>query len=97
MENEDRVSLIRFNHNVHVVFGLSERGKNQMYLRNTIQASRETFVSSGETAFFAAIYEALQLFKKEGLQKNRKLIIALTDGEDNSSKITYEEITDLLK
>lgn len=97
MENEDRLALIRFNHNVHVVFGLSERGKNHMYLRNTIQSSKETFKSTGETAFFSAIFEALKLFNETSLKNNRKLIIALTDGEDNSSKITYEEISELLK
>lgn len=66
MENNDRVAFIRFNHNVHVIFGLSERGKNHMYLRNTIQASKDNIKVGGETAFFAALYEALKLLKESG-------------------------------
>ena len=67
MDNEDRVGFIRFNHNVYVVFELSERGKNHVYLRYSIQASKESFKTGGETAFFAAIFEGLKLFKNAGI------------------------------
>ena len=67
MDNEDRVGFIRFNHNVYVVFELSERGKNHVYLRYSIQASKESFKIGGETAFFAAIFESLKMFKNAGI------------------------------
>ena len=66
MDNNDRVGFIRFNHNVYVVFELSERGKNHVYLRYSIQASKEAFKTGGETAFFSAIFEGLRLFKNAG-------------------------------
>ena len=37
MKDTDRVGFIRFNKNCDVVFGLSEKGKNRLYLRNCIQ------------------------------------------------------------
>lgn len=66
MEPNDRVAFIRFNHNCHVVFNLRERGKNHVYLRNSIQNSTDTLRCQGETAFFSALYEGLELFKKAG-------------------------------
>lgn len=66
MDSEDRIAFIRFNQNCHVIFGLNERGKNQFFLRNSIQNSKKTFMCQGETAFFTAIYEGLELFKKAG-------------------------------
>ena len=66
MEPEDRVGFIRFNHNCHVIFTLRERGKNHVYLRKSIQNSKETMKCEGKTAFFSALYEALELFKKAG-------------------------------
>lgn len=66
MELEDRVAFIRFNHNCHVIFNLRERGKNHVYLRKSIQNSNVEFKREGETAFFSALYEGLELFKKAG-------------------------------
>ena len=67
MDSNYRVGFIRFNHNVYVVFELSERGKNHVYLRYSIQASKESFKTGGETAFFSAIFEGLKLFKNAGI------------------------------
>jgi hypothetical protein len=66
MEPNDRAAFIRFNHNCNVIFTLTERGKNHVYLRNSIQNSKETVKCEGETAFFSALYEALEMFKKAG-------------------------------
>lgn len=66
MEPKDRVGFIRFNHNCHVIFTLRERGKNHVYLRKSIQNSKETYECEGETAFFSGLYEALELYKKAG-------------------------------
>ena len=41
MDGMDRIGFIQFNHNVNVIFELTERGKNEMYLRNAIQSSPE--------------------------------------------------------
>lgn len=75
MDNNDRVGFIRFNHNVFVVFELSERGKNHVYLRYSIQASKEAFEGGGETSFFSAIFEAFKLFKNAGFDKTTEKIL----------------------
>lgn len=66
MGSHDRVALIRFNQNCHIIFDLNEKEKNRMFLRNSIQNSELNFKCIGETAFFAAIFEGLEIFKKAG-------------------------------
>ena len=41
MNKEDRVSFIRFNKNCDVIFGLSEKGKNEIFYRNSIDNLRD--------------------------------------------------------
>jgi hypothetical protein len=66
MGPKDRVALIRFNENCHIIFDLNEKEKNRMFLRNSIQNSHSNFECVGETAFYAAIYEGLEIFKRAG-------------------------------
>jgi len=55
VKDNDRVGYIKFNKNVDVIFGLSERGKNRVYLRKCLQNVEEVIKPHGETAFFTAI------------------------------------------
>lgn len=91
------MGFIRFNKNVDVIFGLSDRGKNRVYLRKCLQNVEEDMKPHGETAFFTAIKEALKLYKKAEKKDHSRWIVALTDGEDNASRIKYEDIQKKLK
>lgn len=42
----------------------------KVYLRNSIQNSKDAVKCEGETAFFSALYEALEMFKKAGILIN---------------------------
>jgi uncharacterized circularly permuted ATP-grasp superfamily protein len=97
VKDNDRVGYIKFNKNVDVIFGLSERGKNRVYLRKCLQNVEEVIKPHGETAFFTAIKESLKLHKKAERRDHSRWIVALTDGEDNSSRIKYDEIYKRLK
>lgn len=91
------MGFIKFNKNVDVIFGLSERGKNRVYLRKCLQNEEDRNLPHGETAFFTAIRESLRLHKKAERKEHSRWIVALTDGEDNASRIKYEEIFQKLK
>lgn len=91
------MGFIRFNKNVDVIFGLSERGKNRVYLRKCLQNVEDSGNPHGETAFFTAIKESLRLHKKAERKEHSRWIVALTDGEDNASRIKYDEIYKRLK
>lgn len=80
-----------------MIFGLSERGKNRVYLRKFLQNVEDVIKPHGETAFFKAIKEALKLHYKAEKKNHSRWIVALTDGEDNASRIKYEEIYNKLK
>lgn len=93
LEQTDRVAFIRFNQNVNIVFELNEKGINYKYLKQHIEATYD-IVATGETAFYQAIYEGCKLFSKvHPIQSHQKWIVALTDGEDNASKINPDKIT----
>ena len=41
MNKQDRVGFIKFNKNCDIIFGLSEKGKNELFLKNSIDNLRE--------------------------------------------------------
>lgn len=97
IKDNDRIGFIRFNKNVDVIFGLSERGKNRVYLRKCLQNLENVTKPHGETAFFTGVKESLKLHKKAERKDHSRWIVALTDGEDNASRIKYDEIYKKLK
>ena len=89
IKGDDRVSFIRFNMNCDIVFTLVEKSKSTTVLRRNIEESTKP---SGGTAFYNAIYEALKIFQRAEPRNSNKWIIALTDGDDNESRITFEQV-----
>ena len=87
----DRLALIVFNHSVSVKFEFKERGTGSQAAatRSLIDRSRST---GGTTACYDAINRALTMFERDsrsGVSGGRgQCIVALTDGEDNSSSTT---------
>ena len=98
---EDKISVIEFHTNVELIqdwtakadevrHALSWRFKPGM-----VQTKQGSF-TYGSTALYDAVFSAAdeQLAKVEG----RKAIILLTDGDDTSSKVTYEQaLTSIIK
>lgn len=85
----DRVGFIRFNLNCDVVFSIVEKKKNTDHLRRQIEDSTKPY---GSTALYNSLYEAIKLFAKAEPKNNSKWIVALSDGDDNESKIEYPQI-----
>jgi tetratricopeptide (TPR) repeat protein len=86
---KDRVAFIRFNLNCDIVFSLVEKRKNTVQLRKQIDDSK---APAGSTALLNALYEGIKLFERCELTSNSKWIVALTDGDDNESRITYDQV-----
>jgi tetratricopeptide (TPR) repeat protein/uncharacterized protein YegL len=85
MGDEDEVMLIKFSGSVSVEFPLTRKGVyNESYkLRSTI----ENMVNpSGSTAFKDGVNYALGEFKRR--PSSNDWVISLTDGDDNSSRIS---------
>jgi hypothetical protein len=41
MKENDRVGFIKFNKNCDIIFDLNEKGKNELFLRNSIDNLRD--------------------------------------------------------
>lgn len=91
---EDRVSVIEFHTHVELIQDWTAKADDVRHALSwrfkpgMVQTKNGSF-TYGSTALYDAVYSAAdeQLAKVEG----RKAIILLTDGDDTSSKVTYEQ------
>ena len=94
LKPRDKIGFIRFDLNCENVFNLREKRINTIQLRRQIENSMNP---RGGSAFFDALRYTLREFKKYKPKDNTKWIVAITDGEDNCSKNSYETIVKKLK
>ncbi len=85
---EDEYFLVTFNERTAIVQDFTPRGEN-------IQSEVAFTDAKGRTALFDAIYLGLEK-AKEG-RHDKKALIVITDGEDNSSRYTFSEIKEFAK
>jgi len=91
---EDKISVIEFHTNVELIQDWTAKAEDVRHALSwrfkpgMVQTKQGSF-DYGTTALYDALYSAAdeQLAKVEG----RKAIIMLTDGDDTSSKVTYEQ------
>jgi len=89
IQQNDRISFVRYNLNCDVVFSLVEKRKNTKLLRKNIEDSHKP---SGRTALYSAIYEGFKVLNKAEPRNNARWIVALADGDDNESRVMYEQL-----
>jgi VWFA-related protein len=98
---EDRISVIEFHTNVELIQDWTAKADDVRHALSwrfkpgMVQTKQGSF-TYGSTALYDAVFSAAdeQLAKVEG----RKAIILLTDGDDTSSKVTYEQaLTSIIK
>lgn len=94
LRSQDLASVIDFDSRVEVLQGFT---KDTEALEKAI---RQT-AAGGSTSLYNAIYISLKELKKIKAQSDsdvrRQAIVVLSDGEDTSSLITFEEVLDLAK
>lgn len=98
---EDKISVMEFHTNVELIQDWTSKAEDVRHSLSwrfkpgMVQTKQGSF-DYGSTALFDALYSATdeQLAKVDG----RKAIILLTDGDDTSSKVTYEQaLTSIVK
>lgn len=93
IDDDDSVMLIHFTGSVIVDFNLQKKKAN----KDMMQAKIDQLTSpSGSTAFYSSVVEGLNALKayRGG---GSSWVVALTDGEDNSSRITHATLLERLE
>lgn len=85
---EDEYFLVTFNERTALVQDFTARGES---IRNEITFHE----AKGRTALYDALYLGLQKIR-DG-RNDKKALIIITDGEDNSSRYTFSEVKDFAK
>ncbi|CAD8116567.1 unnamed protein product [Paramecium sonneborni] len=91
LQDQDRISYMRFNQNIEVIFDLTYKSENTAFLRNAIERSKN-IKAEGMTAMLSAILHAYSIHEKAVKKDNQQWIVVLCDGEDNLSNITFERM-----
>ncbi|WP_455143372.1 tetratricopeptide repeat protein [Candidatus Hodarchaeum mangrovi] len=79
---QDKVGIVIFNNQSRTILPLTQVEGNE---KNILRKIKELRYPSGMTAFYDALGDALNFLNKEK-GNEQKWLIALTDGEDNSSE-----------
>ncbi len=91
LDARDEVSLLFFDNNIYPAFGPVEVGKSMAEL----EARIDGVSAGGETAMLSATAKAYDLLGSRGKSSAHRIraAIVMTDGADNQSKITLDELT----
>ncbi len=92
MNDTDRLSIITFDSKAF--FKLKPRPVGQLRRQGDLDDVLNRIYADGCTAIWDAIYLAVSQIRNPDIPTK---IIVLTDGEDNSSEHTYQEVIDLVK
>jgi len=87
-DDEDEYFLVGFNHQTELLQDFTSKGTN-------ITADVATTSASGRTALYDALYLGLEKIRQA--KNDKKALIIITDGEDNSSRYTFSEVKDFAK
>lgn len=85
---EDEYFLVTFNDRTLLMQDFTHRSEN-------IQGDLSVVGAKGRTALYDAMYLGLE--KTRGARHEKKALIVITDGEDNSSRYTFSEVKDFVK
>lgn len=87
-DSADEYFLVTFNERTTLLQDFTARSEN---IRNEVSISNP----KGRTALYDAIYMGLEKIKNAG--NDKKALIVITDGEDNSSRYTFSEVKEFAK
>ncbi len=91
LDARDEVSLLFFDNNIYPAFGPVEVGKSMAELESRIDGVS----AGGETAMLSATEKAYELLASRGKSSAHRIraAVVMTDGADNQSTITLDELT----
>lgn len=91
MDEADRMAIVTFDTNAY--FKLKPRPVGQIRRQNELPGTLDRIYAQGLTALWDAIYLSVSQIRDKS---KRTVVVALTDGQDNSSTHTYEECRKLI-
>lgn len=94
IDDQDTISLLPFNTQTAEPFSVIGKDIDQM---NMVM---DNISPSGTTCFYDSVFKAIQLSNKiKEQQKDKKIniIVALTDGADTSSQMTYSQLIEYIE
>jgi tetratricopeptide (TPR) repeat protein len=90
LKPSDNASLITFHSRCKWVFKNESIGDNLLELKGKVNRGTNT---GGRTAFYDAVYQASKhLVEENDMENGSQWIIALTDGQDNESKVKLKTL-----
>jgi Ca-activated chloride channel family protein len=89
---EDEYFLVGFNERSTLIQDFTSRSEN---IQNDLSIAKSIANPKGRTALYDAIY--LSLEKMSGAVNDKKALIVITDGEDNTSRYSFREVKDFVK
>lgn len=94
MPPQNRVGLISFNTNVKTLVPLGSLEGNEQQVRDQINKLE----AKEETALYDAIEQAIEELKnaRDNTKSRIQAVVVLSDGDDNSSDIDFEQVRDLI-
>ncbi len=85
---EDEYFVVTFNETSRLAQDFTDRREN-------VQGAVSISEAKGRTALYDAVYLGLE--KMRGARNDKKALIVVTDGEDNSSRYTFSELKEFAK
>lgn len=96
---EDKVSVIEFHSNIELIQDWTSKGEDVRHALSWRFKPGMVRTAEGKSQYgLTALYDAIYATADEQLAKvsGRKAVIILTDGDDTSSKITYQQSLDAI-
>merc|ERR1711904_470166 len=90
IEDEDQLSMIKFDNTTTEIFPLQEVGGNPLNRDRLRREAADACRVRGGTAFYDALIVSSQSFQRS-LPESQQWIIAITDGADQHSRNTLEQ------
>lgn len=89
IHSDDSISIITFNERVTTILPLTMKRGNEETITNDINRLTSP---NGSTAFYDAVHRSLMMLKSSTSFTSNDWIIALTDGDDNSSMYSRDTL-----
>lgn len=91
--DQERIGLVEFNSTVTSIIELDTLAKNRGALTREIDGLQ----ANGNTAFLDAVRTAYRRLQQTGDSERINAIVAMTDGRENASRVTLQQLADEMR
>jgi len=91
--DQERIGLVEFNSTVTSIIELDTLAKNRGALTREVDGLQ----ANGNTAFLDAVRTAYRRLQQTGDPERINAIVAMTDGRENASRVTLQQLADEMR